>query len=120
MRSHVGIHSFIGLRNCANRKLSKSERPVLSPSLVCNVLLGMTEAVMATTLPSSAEGMVDRLTPNVPMLILLAHLFDGDGEGFCAEPCGNREAQWPSLWQRRKRAACGRAASQAAKSLATA
>ena len=90
MRSHVGIHSFIGLRNCANRKLSKSERPVLSPSLVCNVLLGMTEAVMATTLPSSAEGMVDRLTPNVPMLILLAHLFDGDGEGFCAEPCGNR------------------------------
>ena len=64
---------------------------------------------MATTLPTSAEGTVDRLTPNVPMLILLAHLFDGDGEGFCAEPCGNREAQWPS-----------RAASQAAESLATA
>ena len=57
---------------------------------------------MATTLPTSAEGMVDRLTPNVPMLILLAHLFDGDGEGICAEPCVNREAQWP---------ACGRAAS---------
>ena len=66
---------------------------------------------MATTLPSSAEGMVDRLTPNVPMLILLAHLFDGDGEGFCAEPCGNREAQWP---------ACGRAASPAVESVATA
>ena len=45
---------------------------------------------MATTLPTSAEGTVDRLTPNVPMLILLAHLFDGDGEGICAEPCGNR------------------------------
>ena len=55
---------------------------------------------MATTLPTSAEGEVDRLTPNVPMLILLAHLFDGDGEGICAEPCGNREAQWPSLWPR--------------------
>ena len=41
---------------------------------------------MATT---SAEGKVDRLTPNVPMLILLAHLFDGDVEGICAEPCGN-------------------------------
>ena len=58
---------------------------------------------MATTLPTSAEGTVDRLTPNVPMLILLAHLFDGDGEGICAEPCGNREAQWPSLWPRRQR-----------------
>ena len=75
---------------------------------------------MATTLPTSAEGEVDRLTPNVPMLILLAHLFDGDGEGICAEPCGNREAQWPSLWPRRKRAACGRAASPAAESVATA
>ena len=58
----------------------------------------MTQPSLGVSRRTSAEGMVDRLTPNVPMLILLAHLFDGDGEGVCTEPCGNREAPWPRLW----------------------
>ena len=58
----------------------------------------MTLPSLGVSRRSSVEGKVDRLTPNVPMLILLAHLFDGDGEGICAEPCGNREAMWPCLW----------------------
>ena len=58
----------------------------------------MTLPSLGVSRRSSVEGKVDRLTPNVPMLILLAHLFDGDGEGICAALCGNREAMWPRLW----------------------